>query len=269
MIAVEKTDWGKALTISLVIHITLLLGFGLIIVMAPEQYIELELGGGGGGGGSGGGNDEIAVFAADTSAADTSAASIPSVPETPSTYQEQEEAVESVEENISQHPEQPQQPKEPPANAVFAAKRDDDAKPMDKSSGSGSGLGTGSGSGVGSGSGSGSGSGVGSGAGSGIGPGSGPGSGDSTAPRILAEIKPSYPLEARKAGWEGTVVLRIQIMENGAPGQVTVYRSSGYDLLDEAAISAVRQWRFVPAKNRFGQVIRCSTTLPVIFKLRA
>lgn len=105
---------------------------------------------------------------------------------------------------------------------------------------------------------------------------SGAGSGSSNSgsrqiapPRILSKVEPAYPEGARSAGLEGTVQLKIQILANGAPGDITVNRSSGYDSLDEAAITAVRQWRFIPAKNQdSGVSIVCYTTMPIVFRLR-
>ena len=88
-------------------------------------------------------------------------------------------------------------------------------------------------------------------------------------PQILRSPKAPYPEAARQAGIEGTVILKIQILENGRSGQVSVYKSSGSDLLDQAAVAAVTNWRFIPAKVRdTGQTIACSTTLPVVFKLQ-
>jgi len=89
-------------------------------------------------------------------------------------------------------------------------------------------------------------------------------------PGILSRREPNYPEKARQAGIEGTVVLSIEILENGRAGEVSIYQSSGSELLDDAAAAAVQRWRFVPAKVRgSGQSIACQTTLPVVFKLNA
>lgn len=88
------------------------------------------------------------------------------------------------------------------------------------------------------------------------------------APLILAKSDPVYPSAARQAGLEGTVVLKIQILANGRPGEIAVARSTGHAELDEAAIKAVEKWRFVPAKDRTsGRAVACTTTLPVSFHL--
>ena len=99
----------------------------------------------------------------------------------------------------------------------------------------------------------------------------GGGSGSGIArPGILSKVEPVYPQSARQAGQEGTALLRIYIQANGRPGDIDVVRSSGYPVLDEAAVSAVRNWRFVPAKDRSsGKTVACTTNLPVVFRLNS
>ncbi|HBS60721.1 MAG TPA: hypothetical protein DEA44_15850 [Firmicutes bacterium] len=89
-----------------------------------------------------------------------------------------------------------------------------------------------------------------------------------TAPRILSKVGPVYPEEARRDGIRGSVGVKIEVLENGRPGEIEVQRSSGYDSLDEAALRAVRKWRFVPAQEAdSGRAMRCFTTLTVVFRL--
>jgi protein TonB len=87
-------------------------------------------------------------------------------------------------------------------------------------------------------------------------------------PRILAKTEPDYPAAARQASRQGTAVLKVQILENGLPGTITLLQSSGHEELDSAAAAAVRRWRFVPAKDSVsGRTIVCYSTLPVSFRL--
>lgn len=65
----------------------------------------------------------------------------------------------------------------------------------------------------------------------------------------LNNPKPDYPRMARQRHWEGRVVLRVFVTADGRCGDLSVYRSSGHEILDEAAADAVRQWRFVPGKH--------------------
>ncbi|HLU40385.1 MAG TPA: TonB family protein [Planctomycetota bacterium] len=55
---------------------------------------------------------------------------------------------------------------------------------------------------------------------------------------------PAYPWLARRRGWEGTVVVQVRVDADGAVGAAAVVRSSGRAALDEAALAAVRTWRF-------------------------
>lgn len=57
---------------------------------------------------------------------------------------------------------------------------------------------------------------------------------------------PAYPRLAERRGWTGTVVLLIDVAADGSVSDVTIESSSGYEVLDEAAVSAVRGWRFQP-----------------------
>ena len=122
--------------------------------------------------------------------------------------------------------------------------------------------------------GDGHGTGIGEGEGSGVGPGSGggigggpyrPGSGI-TPPRLLHEARPDYTEPARRRGLEGDVLLEIVVLSDGSVGSVTVLQRLG-DGLDERAVEAVRQWRFVPAE-RFGTPVDVLVEVAVEFRLR-
>ncbi len=77
---------------------------------------------------------------------------------------------------------------------------------------------------------------------------------------------PSYPLIARRHGWEGTVLLDVEVRADGRVASVTVAESSGYVILDRAAVDAVRAWRFEPAQ-RLGEPVDDLVRLPVRFQL--
>lgn len=80
-------------------------------------------------------------------------------------------------------------------------------------------------------------------------------------------IPPVYPLVAREQGWEGTVRLRIVVDPEGHPRNVTIRQSSGHDVLDQAAVQAVQQWRFTPARD--GNIpIQSIVEIPINFDLR-
>lgn len=129
--------------------------------------------------------------------------------------------------------------------------------------------GPGSGGGIGSG----SGGGVGPGKGGGYGPGEGGGFGGGvfrvgggvTAPTLLHKVEPEYSEEARKAKYQGTVVLYIQVDPSGKAVNMRVVRSLGLGL-DEKALEAVRQWKFRPG-YKDGKPVTVEATIEVNFRL--
>ncbi len=81
------------------------------------------------------------------------------------------------------------------------------------------------------------------------------------------QMKPTYPESARRAGIEGTSLLRFEITEGGTVSKITVEKSAGHEELDRAAMAAVKQWRFDPAR-RGTQAVAVWVTLPVRFELK-
>ena len=77
---------------------------------------------------------------------------------------------------------------------------------------------------------------------------------------------PNYPPVSRRLGEQGKVLLRVQVSANGTADSVTLQTSSGSTRLDQAALAAVKKWRFVPAK-RGGQAVSASVIVPVSFSL--
>lgn len=77
---------------------------------------------------------------------------------------------------------------------------------------------------------------------------------------------PVEPPMSRRLGEQGTVRLRVLVRADGTAGDVQVAVSSGHPMLDEAAKSAVRTWRFNPA-TRNGKPIDKAFQVPITFKL--
>jgi len=121
------------------------------------------------------------------------------------------------------------------------------------------------------------GSGIGGGIGSGRGPGFGPGTGGGvgggvfrvgggvSAPRAIYAPDPEYSEEARKAKYQGTVVLLTVIGPDGRVHDLRVSRSLGMGL-DQKAIEAVRKWRFEPAMKD-GHPVAVQVNIEVNFRL--
>jgi TonB family protein len=127
--------------------------------------------------------------------------------------------------------------------------------------GFGGGIGTGNGGGVGSG----KGPGVGPGAGGGFGGGAYRIGGGVSAPSVLVKVEPEYSEEARKAKWQGTVVLSLVVDENGAAQAIRVTKSLGLGL-DQKAIEAVQKWRFKPGMKD-GKPVPVVASIEVSFRL--
>lgn len=87
-------------------------------------------------------------------------------------------------------------------------------------------------------------------------------------PSIVSRRKPTYPSSARRAGHQGTVTVSFTVSSSGSVTSVRVSRSSGHSSLDNAAISAVRRWRFKPARNGLGQATSYKYSIPIPFVLK-
>jgi len=58
-----------------------------------------------------------------------------------------------------------------------------------------------------------------------------------------------YPAIAREKGWQGTVILDVAVNADGQAENVRIYESSGYRILDQAAVKAISKCRFNPARS--------------------
>jgi TonB family protein len=131
-----------------------------------------------------------------------------------------------------------------------------------------------SGPGDGDGIGPGKGHGVGEGDGPGFGPGKngGVGGGDygrgggMTAPTLIYRVDPEYSEEARKARFQGTVILETLVRKDGFVDLVHVVRSLGFGL-DQNAIDAVKKWKFRPGMKN-GAPVDVPLRIEVSFNLR-
>jgi len=121
------------------------------------------------------------------------------------------------------------------------------------------------------------GNGIGTGIGGGTGPGVGPGRGGGfggfaykigggvSAPVPVFKPEPEYSEEARKAKWQGAVLLELVVDADGVPQNIKVIRSLGLGL-DQKAIEAVQKWRFKPGQKD-GKAVPVSANIEVNFRL--
>jgi periplasmic protein TonB len=155
----------------------------------------------------------------------------------------------------------------PPDTNIPKVNTDQLGDPLAKSGLASNGFGSGGGMG------SGRGGGVGSGSGPGFGPGSGGGMGGGayrigggvSPPRILSKVEPEYSEEARKAKFQGTVLLYVVVDEKGNPRDIKILRPLGLGL-DQKAVEAVEKWKFSPGLKD-GKPVPVQAQIEVNFRL--
>ncbi|ESS71455.1 TonB family protein [Methyloglobulus morosus KoM1] len=82
----------------------------------------------------------------------------------------------------------------------------------------------------------------------------------------LHNPNPNYPAISRRLGEQGKVLLQVQVTADGTASLVVLHVSSGSERLDQAALEAVKKWRFIPAK-RGEQAVSASVIVPVRFSI--
>lgn len=78
--------------------------------------------------------------------------------------------------------------------------------------------------------------------------------------------EPAYPAAARRRRQEGVVLLAVRVSVQGKAAEVSVKTSSGFPLLDEAAVTAVRTWQFEPGRID-SKAVESEIEVPIRFKL--
>lgn len=79
---------------------------------------------------------------------------------------------------------------------------------------------------------------------------------------------PRYPVESRHLREQGTVTVKVLVTPEGAVQELKLAESSGHSRLDKAAMAAIRNWRFAPAKQA-GKAVAAWVIVPIPFVLRA
>lgn len=87
-----------------------------------------------------------------------------------------------------------------------------------------------------------------------------------TEPKLATKVSPVYPEEARKAHMDGVVILACTIGRDGGVREAKPVRSEPMGLT-EAAVDAVKQWRYEPAKDAAGNAVEVTLTVTVSFLL--
>ncbi len=91
-----------------------------------------------------------------------------------------------------------------------------------------------------------------------------------TAPHLIPAYRqnspPRYPAAARQRGYEGLVLVSAEVKPDGRVGNLSLKKSSGYPILDDSAMAAVRKWLFRPGQ-RMGVAVSMWVDVPVRFAL--
>ena len=90
----------------------------------------------------------------------------------------------------------------------------------------------------------------------------------SVGANYLHNPAPEYPQMARRRGEQGRVLIKVLVTSQGEASNVTLEKSSGSNYLDEAAIKAVRNWKFVPARSN-NEAVSGYVTVPITFSLQS
>jgi protein TonB len=77
---------------------------------------------------------------------------------------------------------------------------------------------------------------------------------------------PKYPRHARRKGYEGNVIIEVLVDEKGNVSDLKIFKSSGYEILDRSALSAVEKWLFKPGTSN-GKAMKMWVRVPIRFKL--
>ena len=272
-LAVQRERIGGALGASFASHVIGVVLILLVIRAAPtEEVVEVNRtnyeivwipqDGPGGGGGGGGGNESLEMpRQAEVAGEDVLSVpvEVPEQVEVPPEVESEPEPLESQDMRLSVLPMAAAQQTRAGLLEGLMARSLDSA-----GSGSGGGAGAGDGGGIGSGQGDGLGPGQGGGTGGGV---YRPGNGVEI-PQVIRKGEPKYTAEAMRAKVQGAVLLEAVVLPDGTVGDVTVVRSLDRNFgLDEQAIMAAKQWRFVPG-TRFGEPVAVLVTIEITFTLR-
>lgn len=87
-----------------------------------------------------------------------------------------------------------------------------------------------------------------------------------TPASISVRAQPNYPARAKTLGQQGLVELLVEVDRKGLVKELALKKSSGYSMLDEAALTAVKSWEFIPASDG-GHAVNSKVVVPVRFEI--
>jgi protein TonB len=87
------------------------------------------------------------------------------------------------------------------------------------------------------------------------------------AEEAIHQCSASLPADAWQRRQQGRVVLEVHVSAAGTVDSLSVFESSGVPSLDQAALTAVRSWRFEAARQA-GRAVPAVINVPVRFEMR-
>jgi protein TonB len=227
----------------------------MLVDRLPRQIVWLAEPGAGGGGGGGGNQQKEPIKKAELPGKEKITVPVAKPPEPkpiPEVKPPEEEKVNIPAVTLSA------------ANETSPGAIDSKEETTSQGTGTQGGAGTGQGTGIGNGQGSGLGEGSGGGTGGGV---YRPGNGVES-PRLLRSVRPNYTAEAMRAKVQGVVRLEGVVLPDGSVGDLKITRSLDPVFgLDQEAIKAAKQFRFVPG-TRFGEPVAVLVSFEIEFTLR-
>ncbi len=85
-------------------------------------------------------------------------------------------------------------------------------------------------------------------------------------PRYRYNSNPPYPMLARERGYEGLVLVSVQVLSDGSVGERRLKKSSGHSILDKSALDSIKAWQFEPGKYK-GFPVTMWVEVPIKFAL--
>jgi TonB family protein len=79
---------------------------------------------------------------------------------------------------------------------------------------------------------------------------------------------PKYPVSAIQQKQQGKVLIKVNISKYGSLLKARIEKSSNHKALDEAALNAVRKWKFTPAIDKNGNPIDSTISIPFVFEIK-
>ncbi len=87
-----------------------------------------------------------------------------------------------------------------------------------------------------------------------------------TPPAPIRKVEPEFPLEARRMGIAGKVVLKLLVKKDGSVDKASVIDAAPKGIFEDSALEAIKKWKFSPGRYR-GDAVATWVLQPIQFRL--